>query len=344
MRKNYIKNLKILEICVIILKREYPKFEQKEKFVGVDRKTKLMQILYYMIAILVVIIIVCFITKPDLSIFDVPSSVFKIVQRNRIPTEEDMKELESSYQEVYSYLAEKNTLKEEITEYYNQNQTYISCSRVNAAYNSLDEKKKEYDAYITEMERKISVFEAKYNEYEELLDNIPKFAVSLRRELNEAFRERLDTMKASMLEVKAIYQEDKEEIERMHAEALERADYFYNRDYEPMCRLVNAEGGNTPDMEMCYIARVAENREEHPAFKYYTLHDVMYAPGQYSTVPNGIKATPNARVKRVMAEYLRGRIEVDMPDDVVYQARFPQGSRKDEPWKIMESGHYFCYY
>lgn len=306
-----------------------------------DRKTKLMQILYYVAAIIVVVIIVCFITKPDLSIFDVPSSVFRIIQRDRIPTEEDMKELESSYENVISYLAEKNTLKEEITEYYEQNQTFITCSKVNKAYNSLDEKKNEYDAHITEIEQRISEFEAKYNEYVELLDNIPKFAVSLRRELDEAFRERLDTMNTSISEVKATYQEDKAEVENMHEEALKRADYFYDRDYDPMCRLVNAEGGNTPDMEMCYIAQVAENREEMPSFP-NTLLGVMHQKNQYTTVPNGIKQEPNSRVRRVMAEYLRGRIETDMPEDVVYQTLKP--SPKMRIWKIMPSGHYFGYY
>ena len=201
-----------------------------------------MQILYYVVAIFVILIIVCFITKPDLSVFDVPSSVFRIIARDRIPTEEDMKALERSYEEVISYLARKNSLMEEITEYYNQNQTFITCSKVNKAYNSLDEKKSEYNAYIAEIERRISVFEENYNEYVKLLDNIPKFAVSLRRELDEAFRERLDTMQLSISEVKDTYQEDKEEIYWMHEEAHTRADYFYDRDYDPMSRLVNAEG------------------------------------------------------------------------------------------------------
>ena len=132
------------------------------------------------------------------------------------------------------------------------------------------------------------------------------------------------------------------ELQEMAADSQRIADDFRNSCYEIMCKIGNAEAGNCPDMEICYVLNVIENRVEHPEFAQTTVYAVIYAPGQYSPTWNGaINKIPSARVRRIVDQYLRGEIETGMPSNVVYQATFTQGSGI---WMAMSSGHYFCYY
>ena len=95
-------------------------------------------------------------------------------------------------------------------------------------------------------------------------------------------------------------------------------------------------------LERCKVARVIELRIKSPVFKENTLRAVIYAPGQYAPVSSGsINLEPYPQTRADMVEFLRGRVDVGFPDNVVYQALFSQGSGI---YEHSPSGHYFCYH
>ncbi len=145
----------------------------------------------------------------------------------------------------------------------------------------------------------------------------------------------------------------------MYISAKKIADNFFEEYYDLLCHIVNAEAGylnyssvehlytqeeieEMKSMERCKVARIMELRVKHPAFKYYTIRDVVYAPGQYSPVTSGsINNPPNEQTCIDMENFLRGRVDTGLPENVVYQALFTQGSGV---YEHSPSGHYFCYY
>lgn len=117
-------------------------------------------------------------------------------------------------------------------------------------------------------------------------------------------------------------------------------DPISEEDIDLLARLLYAEAGSDwiEDKTIYWVGSVVLNRvnsEHYPD----TLYDVIYQEGQYScTWLGGIYNEPTERCYRIAEDLLRnGSI---LPEDVLYQAEFKQGSEVyDESDNL-----YFCYY
>lgn len=258
----------------------------------------------------------------------------------RIPTEEDLHEVEISYNAISSVLGSTDALKSEILELYQEVQTAPVCSMANRSFNTLEEKYNEYVEKAAEVQALILDYQEKYNEYLDMLATIPEFSKALRSEKYAEF-EKFQATYADITAVKQEYEKDEKSLANVYIDAKKIADDYFWLVYDLACRIAYAEAGNCPLIEQCYVLNVIENRQKSPAFAPTTFCGVVYSPGQYSPTWNGgIYNTPSEETKYIVQEYLRGRIDTGMPDNVVWQAQFPQGRGT---WKIMPSGHYFCY-
>lgn len=303
------------------------------------RKLQILQILLLVVAITLSFFIVRSLTKSNDFVKD-EDSVFHPKEVSRLPTEQDMQELEKAYKEVSTFLKDKVTLKDEIIELYAEISAAKVCSKANKSFNKLDECFKEYVVQLNEIQQSITTFEEKYNNYLYLLSGIPQYSISLRNELYNEFHKKVDPMYEYVSSEKEKYLADEYEINKIYIESKKIADNFFEEYFDLMSRLVMAEGGITSAEEQCYIANVVENRIEHIQFP-DTLYAVVYADGQYACVDSGtINRPASEEVLQNVKNYLRGKVETNMPENVVYQARFEQGSGN---WYVSTSGHYFCY-
>lgn len=275
----------------------------------------------------------------------------------KIPTDEDLEILENEMEAVLTYLSANQLEKEEISTMYQAVQASMVCSDANGYFNILEEKYFIYEERSDEIQSKIEELETSYNEYVELVENIPLFSIALRERLQQGLKERIEPKYTSICEQRDTYVSEREEVDNMYISAKKIADDFYEEYYELMCHIVNAEAGwldyssvahlYTPEeieamksLERCKVAKVIENRVKSPAFP-NTVRAVVYAPGQYAPVSSGsINREPYAQTRIDMENYLRGRVDTGFSDNVLYQALFIQGKGVCEH---SPSGHYFCY-
>lgn len=266
---------------------------------------------------------------------------FEVKEKVTIPTEENIEEWEEIYNTILTKTQALNTMRIELMELHAEVISAKVSSKANKSFNKLSEN---FGKYIMEVERitqDISFYEQKYREYLELGYKIPKYA-SMAREKYEIF------IQATMGIYEKILQERRscDEIQGQLKAAIEsahlRADELFYRDYYILTIICFYEARGCPDIEIAYVANVIENRILSPKFAYaHCADDVVWAPKQYEPTWTTPMNQTNARVQKIVEEYLRGRLETDMPDNVVYQAKFPQKGK--EIWKIMDSGHYFCF-
>lgn len=257
----------------------------------------------------------------------------------KLPTEEDVQRLEKCYEEVATYLENNTLAKDEIISLQSNINSSIVCSEVNRNFNYLAEKYEEYQQRLISIQNEISRFEKEYKRYVKLLSAVPKYAPELLDEKQAEYEEVILPMYEEISTIREVYMNDQEEVERILAECRQIADEIFILYYDIFCHIVNAEAGNCPAIEQCYVANVIENRIRSPRFP-NTPYDVVFAEGQYSPTWNGSYYNePSDFVKQNMEDYLRGRVETGMPENVFYQALFPQGRN----WKHMPSGHYFDY-
>lgn len=257
----------------------------------------------------------------------------------KIPTEQDLLSIKDTYNNISSCFGSSDNLKMEIIEIYNNVLSAKVCSTTNKYFNQLEEKYNEYLLQINIVEKNLVLFEDEYNNYLNLLSNIPLYSMSLRIEKYNEFSTIVKPLYQTVYNEKKQCLTDKDEITNMYLTSKQLADDLYNKDFDLMCRLVNAEGRGCSAEEQYRIANTVENRIKHWYFP-NTLRNVIYSPGQYECVTNNsINLNPTAFVKQNMKIYLRGNVETGMPDDVVYQAKHRQG---DVWYYSEESGHYFC--
>lgn len=117
-------------------------------------------------------------------------------------------------------------------------------------------------------------------------------------------------------------------------------DTISEEDIDLLARLLYAEAGSSwiSDETIYYVGSVVLNRvnsEHYPD----TLYDVIYQDGQYSCTWSGaIYNEPTERCYRIAEDLLRkGSI---LPEDVLYQAEFKQGSGVYD----YQDNLYFCYH
>ena len=115
-------------------------------------------------------------------------------------------------------------------------------------------------------------------------------------------------------------------------------------DVDLLAQVMYHENGMNGDAVMYYTGAVVMNRVHHKGYP-DTVKGVLYAKGQYSTTPLFFTKKIPFGVYCLAARILKlGTVGV--PENVVYQAMFPQGSGV---WKPIPSSYskddieYFCY-
>lgn len=260
-------------------------------------------------------------------------------QKIRFPTETELQELERLGDEILNRFDNIHKLSNQIKTLHYEVVNAPVCSTANKYFNSLAENFDIFKNQILEVQEQIALFEEKYTLYLELISEIPEFSVLHNKIYNE-FMDNFGAKYESILTQNKAYSKDEEQLLSIYLNSQQIANGLFEEYFDLMCHIVYAEAGICPDIEQCYVANVIENRIKSSDFP-DTIYDVVYAFGQYAPVESGsINKTPSSRVCQVVSDYLHGYIDTEMPDNVVYQALFEQGS---DVWKHMESGHYFCY-
>lgn len=106
-----------------------------------------------------------------------------------------------------------------------------------------------------------------------------------------------------------------------------------------LAQLMYAENGGAKEDDCVFLTGIVVVKRMKSKKYPDTLEGVISQKGQYSTYQTGkINCKPDERCLEFAEEILRFNLEKDYPDNLIYQAEFPQGR------KIFKSfGHeYFC--
>jgi len=142
------------------------------------------------------------------------------------------------------------------------------------------------------------------------------------------------------LNLKEKIEKQLEEIELKRQKELQK-----QKDIDLLARVINAEMGCSwfSDDLLKYTGSVVLNRIKDNNFP-NSLYDVIYAKGQYKCTWDGnIEKEPAERHYKIAKELIEnGSV---LPDSVVYQAEFPQGSGIYYQYydEILDTTIYFCY-
>lgn len=133
--------------------------------------------------------------------------------------------------------------------------------------------------------------------------------------------------------------------ETEYVEPTEIETSYTEEELDLLARIINAEAGSSwiPDEVQLYVGSVVLNRVKSDRFP-DTIKDVIYQKGQYSPTWNGsINKKPSQRAID-NAKYLLENGSV-LPDGVVFQANFRQGSSVYYKYydKTLGTTTYFCY-
>lgn len=106
-----------------------------------------------------------------------------------------------------------------------------------------------------------------------------------------------------------------------------------------LAQLMYAENGSSEDDNCVLLTGIVVVKRMKSEKYPNTLEGVISQAGQYSTYQNGeIECKPDERCLEIAEEILRFDLQKYYPDNLVFQAEFPQGSRTYEQF-----GHeYFC--
>lgn len=258
-----------------------------------------------------------------------------------LPTDEDIQKLEDAQRRLSPYLVDDHSLYTQIVELHEQVTTAPVCSIANRNFNTIQERFDTYQQQLRNLEKHFSSYEIEYHKFMDLMDNIPLYCAKYRNQYNGLSKNFTITYKQVSRKMEQ-YKKEEQELNNLYLEAKQIADSFFEEYFSLMCHIVNAEAGmdKCTALERAYVANVIENRIKSSKYP-NTIHGVVYQPGQYEPVMNGtINNKVPTHVEQDVEEYLRGRVETEMPDNIFYQALFRQGKGV---WKHLPSGHYFCY-
>ena len=131
---------------------------------------------------------------------------------------------------------------------------------------------------------------------------------------------------------------------------------YTDEELELLAHVINAEQGIEFDNEQktnklqIYTGQVVLNRLKKHYRGAQTLEDVIYSDGQYACVsdvswtnPISERAYKNAEILLLGLDYSERLNIPKMPDNVIYQAEFPQGEDPDESTWDRVGDTYFCY-
>ena len=132
------------------------------------------------------------------------------------------------------------------------------------------------------------------------------------------------------------------------AQATEETETEMSREIDSdlfdIAHLMMGEAGYTDSTERRYTASVLLNRVDSDKFP-NTIGECLYQAGQYTTVRDGgpFWEEPTADCWKDAEDLLKQWYETgdtDLPGDVLYQSRKPQGSGT---YLVSAWGQYFCY-
>lgn len=115
---------------------------------------------------------------------------------------------------------------------------------------------------------------------------------------------------------------------------------YSDDDFYELSHVIQAEAGYCERDMMIGVGSVVLNRVEHDDFP-DTVYEVIHQPGQYSTVSYLSSQVPTEEVEAVTDYLLRNGSQY--PEDVLYQANFPQGTGTYLTLSTDYSTMYFCY-
>lgn len=129
--------------------------------------------------------------------------------------------------------------------------------------------------------------------------------------------------------------------EETEAECMDRS---IDSDLFNVAHLMMGEAGYTDSTERRLTASVLLNRTDSNLFP-DSIEENLYLPGQYATVNDGgaFWNEPTEECWKDAEELLTQWYETgdtDLPESVLYQSRFPQGSGT---YLVSAWGQYFCY-
>lgn len=147
-------------------------------------------------------------------------------------------------------------------------------------------------------------------------------------------------------------QQKKKQKQKQKKKNKKKKSSYSKKELALLARLINAENGTelsnewmTNALEL-YTGQVVLNRLKRQYRGAQTLEQVVYCPGQYTSTENACWDNPvTKRSKRIAKILLQGNSYSEkfqiakMPDNVIYQAAYPQGSGI---WLEL-NGVYFCY-
>lgn len=218
----------------------------------------------------------------------------------------------------------------------------IVCSEANYYNNKTQTALNKYEQYLNNAEEYLKEYKKQQEEVNDLVKKINQIQEKLmmdkkyftKSSLNGYTKEseKITTLKNAKVKEKA-------------TEAQKYADKLYNEYLYIMLRIVTGEAGSEycPDLDQFYVMAVIENRIKHPEFP-NTLSGVVFQPGQYQPTWDGSwSKKADKRTQENVAKYLRGKVDINMPDNIVYQAMFKQG---DYVWAYVanpvDGGHFYC--
>lgn len=126
-----------------------------------------------------------------------------------------------------------------------------------------------------------------------------------------------------------------ENIEETETECPYSADDFYE-----LSHIIQAEAGYCERDMMIGVGSVVLNRVKSSKFP-NSVYEVIHQPGQYSTVSWLASQVPTEECEEVTDCLLRNGSQY--PQDVLYQANFPQGTGTYLTLSTSYSTMYFCY-
>ena len=118
---------------------------------------------------------------------------------------------------------------------------------------------------------------------------------------------------------------------------------YTDEDLEVLSHIISAEAGNCSWEMMEGVGSVVLNRVASPKFP-NTIYDVVFEsnPVQYTPTVNGTYWNVPTDTAVEVAKYLLENGS-SAPQDVLYQANFPQGTGTWKTLKTSYSTMYFCY-
>lgn len=116
--------------------------------------------------------------------------------------------------------------------------------------------------------------------------------------------------------------------------------HYSSSNLELMAHLIYGEAGDQSDKCQQAVGMVVINRANDNSFKQDTIKDVIFSPGQYACTKDGnFDKKPSKQAYKNAKAVLSGNTIINVPENVVYQSQFAQGSGI---WKKIGTETFCC--